>query len=434
MLRLSLVVVALFAWSGAAYAQKTGSWVAGVPGGIWIDQDADGRVDGYLLNGEIHLQDGRVVSSSPVAPPLAPGAVSLPANWAGLDRLVGKTFRNPTQAFVDMRTWRWLEPGKILAADVTIGASKWTERWVIDPNTGLVVGYFLDPDGTLATKPVTLDGKTTRFAMKVLSPDAYETRLQVKKKNGWATMAYGRNLYETEAALAARQQQSGGGDDTFGRALGGALMGAMLGGGGQNSVDLAVAGAQAAAQGGNPLQVLNSMGDVAAANAAESKRQLDETIARAQAQGEAQAEARRLQGSRTATNTTSGSGISQDTHGPLPEGDSGEGSVKVVTRESVSQSRTPTPNPSCPFEPVTQASGCDGFDRVPVYGHFKGISTVSLEAAKAQAFAECAKAGKSCVLSDTYVGDSGGYFSAEVAYKTGEYRRVSKGASSVSSE
>jgi hypothetical protein len=281
MLRSSLAAVAFLAWSGAVYAQTAGSAVAGIPGGIWIDQDADGTVDAYLLNGEIHLSDGRVVSASPVAPPLAPGAVGVPANWAGLDRLVGKTFHNRKQSFVYIYTWRWLEPGKILAADWTIGASKGTEQWVIDPNTGLPVGYFLDPDGTLGTKPITVRGKTTRLTIKVLGPDAYETRVQVKKKGGWSTMAEGLGLFESEAALAARQQDSSGGG--FGSILAGAAMGAILGGGGQSSVDLAVAGAQAAAQGGNTLDVLNSMGGVAAANAAESKRQLDETIARAQA-------------------------------------------------------------------------------------------------------------------------------------------------------
>jgi hypothetical protein len=87
------------------------------------------------------------------------------------------------------------------------------------------------------------------------------------------------------AELASWQRTRGGansGDSGFGSILAGAAMGAILGGGGQSSVDLAVAGAQAAAQGGNTLDVLNSMGGVAAANAAESRRQLDETIARAE--------------------------------------------------------------------------------------------------------------------------------------------------------
>jgi len=64
----------------------------------------------------------------------------------------------------------------------------------------------------------------------------------------------------------------------------------------------------------------------------------------------------------------------------------------------------------------------------------KSSRVISLADAKAQAFAECAKAGKSCTLSDTFVGDSGHYFSAEVAYPTGEYRRVSVGSSKVSNQ
>jgi hypothetical protein len=89
------------------------------------------------------------------------------------------------------------------------------------------------------------------------------------------------------AARKAREKQSGGGGGMFGRMLGGALMGAMLGGGGQSSLDLAMAGAQAAAGGGNTLDTLNAMGSVASAQAAESKRELDATIARAEEQAEA---------------------------------------------------------------------------------------------------------------------------------------------------
>jgi len=59
------------------------------------------------------------------------------------------------------------------------------------------------------------------------------------------------------AAQAAQQSEEGG---VFGRALGGFLMGAMLGGGGEGSMDMAIAGAQAAAQGGNALEVINSIG------------------------------------------------------------------------------------------------------------------------------------------------------------------------------
>ncbi|MEO6432384.1 MAG: hypothetical protein ABIO29_00185 [Sphingomicrobium sp.] len=60
-----------------------------------------------------------------------------------------------------------------------------------------------------------------------------------------------------QAEAEAQQSEEGG---IFGRALGGFLMGAMLGGGGEGSMDMAIAGAQAAAQGGNALEVINSIG------------------------------------------------------------------------------------------------------------------------------------------------------------------------------
>jgi hypothetical protein len=115
--------------------------------------------------------------------------------------------------------------------------------------------------------------------MKVLGPYAYETRVEQFRRGRWSTMMMGKETY----SAVGGQGESGGGDGTVRRILGGALMGAMLGGGGQDSVDLAVAGAQAAAQGGNTLEVLNSMGDVAAVKQAESARQLEDTIAQAQA-------------------------------------------------------------------------------------------------------------------------------------------------------
>jgi hypothetical protein len=68
------------------------------------------------------------------------------------------------------------------------------------------------------------------------------------------------------AQIQQNKNQSGDGGSGFGSILAGAAMGAILGGGGQNSVDLAVAGAQAAAQGGNTLDVLHSMGNAAGAN------------------------------------------------------------------------------------------------------------------------------------------------------------------------
>lgn len=122
-------------------------------------------------------------------------------------------------------------------------------------------------------------------------------REEFKKRSGtWERLGFGSttshertpqflaSLRDRQRQLAQAQQQASG-DNIVGRTLGGALMGAVLGGGGESSVELAVAGAQAAAQGGNTLEVLNSMGDVAAVRQAESARQLDETIARAQTEG-----------------------------------------------------------------------------------------------------------------------------------------------------
>lgn len=66
-----------------------------------------------------------------------------------------------------------------------------------------------------------------------------------------------------QAEAEAQQSDEGG---VFGRALGGFLMGAMLGGGGEGSMDMAIAGAQAAAQGGNALEVINSIGSAVPSN------------------------------------------------------------------------------------------------------------------------------------------------------------------------
>lgn len=132
------------------------------------------------------------------------------------------------------------------------------------------------PDGSQAFGGTAQYAPTTPAKLAALVPVVQQKQAEMR-----VAMAEQRRL-EAEQRRREAEQDSGGG--VFGRALGGALMGAMLGGGGQNSIDLAVTGAQAAAQGGNAYQVLNSMGQVAAAKEVESERQLNEAIAAAQRQ------------------------------------------------------------------------------------------------------------------------------------------------------
>ena len=121
-------------------------------------------------------------------------------------------------------------------------------------------------------------GKTFDIILKEMSPEALAE---------W-------NKRKSEAKMAeARSKSQSGGAGMFGKMLGGALMGAMLGGGGQSSIDLAMAGAQAASGGGNTLDMLNAMGGVASAQAEQSKRELDATIARAEAQAAADRQRKR---------------------------------------------------------------------------------------------------------------------------------------------
>lgn len=144
------------------------------------------------------------------------------------------------------------------------------------------------PDGGQAFDGKPVYAPTTPAKLAALAPSVQQDELARR-----AAAAEERRLL---AEQQAREEQEGG-DNILGRALGGALMGAMLGGGGQNSIDLAVTGAQAAAQGGNTYEVLNSMGQVATAKAAESERQLNETIAAARRQA-AEQEAAKQQAAR----------------------------------------------------------------------------------------------------------------------------------------
>lgn len=132
-------------------------------------------------------------------------------------------------------------------------------HYVIDGNTGLIEGYTYDPDGTLGTVPFTFDGDPTRYTIKVISAHAFEKQMQRFKHGKWSAVNGSTELFQDASAIAAANS-GGGGDGVFGRALGGFLMGAMMGGGGSNSMDMAIAGAQAAAQGGNALEVINSVG------------------------------------------------------------------------------------------------------------------------------------------------------------------------------
>lgn len=265
-----------------AAVRSIGTAVPDLPGAIWIDRNSDGIVDGYVYKGEVYADGIGKLSQPASAASDKTNPGSRTANWGGLDQLTGKTFRyHDITGLTRTATWRWLKPGEILAADTTLDdVNTGTIEYVIDPATGVVAGYAIDPDGTLGTAPVDVEGKTARTTIRVFGPYAYETRLQYFKRGKWTTPMMGKEAYKAVVPAGAEQ-----GDGMGGRILGGALMGAVLGGGGESSVELAMAGAQAAAQGGNTLEVLNSMGDVAAVRQAESARQLDETIARAQADG-----------------------------------------------------------------------------------------------------------------------------------------------------
>jgi hypothetical protein len=150
--------------------------------------------------------------------------------------------------------------------------------------------HYLMPDGSILTSGGELweleSPKILRYSRVKVKGRTYTHKtppeiFRLTRLNAQQVAVVEQGISQRLAKLAQKAQSSGGGGG-LGSIVAGAAMGAILGGGGQSSVDLAVAGAQAAARGGNTLDVLNSMGGVAAANAAESKRQLDETIARAQ--------------------------------------------------------------------------------------------------------------------------------------------------------
>ena len=235
--------------------------------------------------------------------------------WGLYADMVGKTYVevDTKGSPLAIATYSWEVPGAAMVVtryattetgEITTGdcpPSKTYRR--VEPATGRLTRTILrpcwpavpaadvsiQPDGAAVEKQV--DGKYTDRISR--NSDGTVTWIRyVPQKNGlWRRLGYGTSishertsqyLASLRADYEARLAQKAQSGDGFGSILAGAAMGAMLGGGGQSSVDLAVAGAQSAAQGGNTLDVLNSMGGVAAANAAESKRQLDETIARAQ--------------------------------------------------------------------------------------------------------------------------------------------------------
>ncbi|WP_300974771.1 hypothetical protein [Sphingomonas sp. LHG3406-1] len=160
-------------------------------------------------------------------------------------------------------------------------------------------GYFPKPDGTFQVRMGRLKGG----GFDDEKDRGYQIPGDWRRIDQAAVTAFRQQAEQTRlAALQAERQRqaSGGGGGMFGKMLGGALMGAMLGGGGTNSIEMAMIGATKAAEGGNTLDQLNAMNDVQAQKTAESKRQLDATIARAEAQAAAQREAARIEAERVA--------------------------------------------------------------------------------------------------------------------------------------
>ena len=179
--------------------------------------------------------------------------------------------------------WTWkLSGGALLAGDVPVTMipgglfhprSNWAMKFLDDGSFEIISGKL--KNGVFApSKPKSSILNDGRYARKDLAA-----------AKSW--------IDYVNTRVAQRAQSSGGGGGMFGKMLGGALMGAMLGGGGQSSIDLAMAGAQAASGGGNTLDMLNAMGGVASAQAEQSKRELDATIARAEAQAEADRQRKR---------------------------------------------------------------------------------------------------------------------------------------------
>lgn len=165
-----------------------------------------------------------------------------------------------------------------------------------------------------------------------------------------------------------------------------------------------------------------------AAIAAENARRVADANARQQAIAEANAakraadeKAQREQAARTATQNAnaarSGGQLASAGQSGTNAGSTGGGGL------------------NCPFisKPGPTPTPCDPGPRVMIYGHFVGISMISRAEAEAQAMADCAKAGKSCHVVEV-IGGNGRHWRVEVAYPTGEYRRVSTGASAVSSQ
>jgi hypothetical protein len=266
-----------------AHAQSAGSSVAGVPGAIWIDRDADGKVDGYLLDGQVHVG----APSPPAQSGLTSANPAMYSEWGDWGRLDGTIWKDSDGTIY---SYAWDKPGQVLTVQKVTADDSVTRRFTKRADGKIAVSNGL---GTITlVRPGYAVQEYARTRVEYwFSDEAITTTVSSKLFKDYEIIANSKRVKATQAdlttalqryqaAIAARNVRSSGGG--LGSILGAAAMGAIMGGGGQNSVDLAVAGAQAAAQGGNPLDVLNSMGSVAAANAAESKRQLDETITRAQ--------------------------------------------------------------------------------------------------------------------------------------------------------
>lgn len=127
-----------------------------------------------------------------------------PQKWGGLDRLAGRTYSYTDWNYGTSysRSFEWEAPGEKLLARYDIAGSTGTIPYTIDPATGVVAGYELHSDGSLATKPVDVEGRPTRTRMRAIGSDVYQETIEQYNGSSWNVMLMGTTNYTSTQARA----------------------------------------------------------------------------------------------------------------------------------------------------------------------------------------------------------------------------------------
>ena len=170
-LKLAAGLCILFAQPSAAQApnRQVGTYVSGMPGAIWVDQDSDGNADGYLLNGRIFADP----PAAAPAPTLPPGGTQVDPQWGLLVDMAERDFVAKGMLNEAVIAVRWEIPGRKLTMSQWGGSHNITS-FEFNPETRQLTGKLFGEASPASIVHIGSDGS--------ISIDEYGTQVPLIRK------------------------------------------------------------------------------------------------------------------------------------------------------------------------------------------------------------------------------------------------------------